>query len=247
MILGKMLMPQAGGTLKTGLISCWEFDEASGTTAYDSSPNAHNLVSYGCAVNQTGKINKAYNHNGSTSYLRKTTSTAAFEGLSAISVSCWCNPEVIDSTAKYRMLISKRVSGWVAPYYQFELRMYPYIYKRFEFWVGNASANSYVASANNSVALYTWYHIVGTWNGSDGSFQFYINGANAASVVSGAITGATGSGSTPLYIGEDNDSLASALPWSGLIDQTAIWNRVLTTQEIAQLYNSGNGLAFSGW
>ena len=33
----------------------------------------------------------------------------------------------------------------------------------------------------------------------------------------------------------------------GYLDQVAIWNKALTTEEIALLYNSGNGLPFANW
>jgi hypothetical protein len=35
--------------------------------------------------------------------------------------------------------------------------------------------------------------------------------------------------------------------WDGLLDQFALWSRVLNTSEIATLYNTGNGLAYINW
>jgi hypothetical protein len=35
--------------------------------------------------------------------------------------------------------------------------------------------------------------------------------------------------------------------WDGYWDQTAIWNRALTVEEITYIYNSGSGRAYSTW
>ena len=60
MILGKMLLPLPGTTLKNGLISCWEFDEASGSSINDSF-SSNTLTAGGTYTsNQTGKVGTAY-------------------------------------------------------------------------------------------------------------------------------------------------------------------------------------------
>jgi hypothetical protein len=35
--------------------------------------------------------------------------------------------------------------------------------------------------------------------------------------------------------------------WSGSIDQTAIWGRVVTSGELSEIFNAGSGLAYSSW
>lgn len=44
-----------------------------------------------------------------------------------------------------------------------------------------------------------------------------------------------------IYIGVDSYSTTGRY-FDGLIDQAALWNRVLTAEEITKLYNGGNGL-----
>jgi len=40
---------------------------------------------------------------------------------------------------------------------------------------------------------------------------------------------------------------ATTRRFNGKMDQTAIWDKVLTTDEIALLYNNYDGLAYSSW
>src|SRR6056297_3914362 len=58
----------AGNGLKNNLISVWEFDETSGTTAFDSNGSNDGTIN-GATINQTGKIDKAFDFDGSNDYV----------------------------------------------------------------------------------------------------------------------------------------------------------------------------------
>lgn len=45
----------------------------------------------------------------------------------------------------------------------------------------------------------------------------------------------------------DGSNIIGGAYFNGLLDQPTVWNRVLTTTEITQLYNSGNGLNYTKW
>jgi len=86
-----------------------------------------------------------------------------------------------------------------------------------------------------------WNHVLVTYSGS-GSPQFYVNGVHYATIVNygspsvntdagGGTIGARGAG-----CGWWDDA-----SMRGGIDEAAIWNRDLNTDEISWLYNSGNG------
>jgi hypothetical protein len=51
--------------------------------------------------------------------------------------------------------------------------------------------------------------------------------------------------SAALIIGSFGDS-GFASPMQGWVDEVGIWNRMLTADERAALYNSGNGIAYPG-
>ena len=43
------------------------------------------------------------------------------------------------------------------------------------------------------------------------------------------------------------DQIAIGTGWSGLIDEVGCWQRVLTADDVAQLYNFGSGLPFENF
>jgi hypothetical protein len=85
-----------------------------------------------------------------------------------------------------------------------------------------------------------WYHIVYTYNDSDRSNIFYVNGvAGTAQTLSASPTYSA----VPLAIGKAIDTYW--VPHNGEIDEVGIWSRALTSDEITHLYNSGAGLAYN--
>lgn len=99
--------------------------------------------------------------------------------------------------------------------------------------VFRVSANgTALTTAQSSTALTTavWYHIVGVYNGTD--LRIYINGALDGSPV--AHTTGIYDGTQAFQIGNDNTS--GGLYLNGVIDDVAIWNRALSSIEVATLY-----------
>ena len=76
------------------------------------------------------------------------------------------------------------------------------------------------------------------------------DGTTVYPVLNGATEGAGGTVSSSTYgtglgIGQTSTSTILDRDWDGLIEEVTIWNtRVLTTAELADWYNSGNGKAY---
>ena len=88
-------------------------------------------------------------------------------------------------------------------------------------------------SANNAVPYNQWSHVLVTWN-SNGYVTIYVNG-----IVSG-VPGTSGNPNFiqtlyPIALG--GRSKATDRNFDGVIDEVHIWNRVLTSQEITDLYD----------
>ena len=79
-----------------------------------------------------------------------------------------------------------------------------------------------------------WYHVVGTYDGS--AVKLYINGQligqNAASFALNYDT-------TPLFLGSSGQSYFDG-KLSGALDETAIYNRALTANEVQAIYAAGS-------
>lgn len=244
-IIIPLMRSKAVGTsvnLKNGLIGCWEMDETSGTTVFDIHGSNHLTKGTAVTINQTGKISQCYSYNGSSTARCTLASATAFAGLPAVTVAAWCRLAAIPSP--YGIIISKLHSSWVSPNYQFQLRTYST--NMWNFCVGSATAFT-TATFTGAIALNTWYHIIGTYDGASGTAKVYINNVAGGTIGTVAGAGNIGSAASPLVLGDDSGLFANFKNWNGLIDQTAVWDRVLNSLELQALYNSGNGLAYSNW
>jgi len=99
--------------------------------------------------------------------------------------------------------------------------------------LNNSTFNS--ASGTTSVAANTWYHVVGTYDGT--TIKVYVNGVLEGST---AYSGGIGYSSANLAIGV-YQSLISGYSLNGYVGPVQIYNRAITAAEVAQIYAAGSG------
>ena len=88
-----------------------------------------------------------------------------------------------------------------------------------------------------------WHHFVMTWNSSTGNVKYYKDGS-----LFETDTGATGSilsSDQGFVIGRDQAD--TSRDYFGSIIQPAFWSKELTTDEVLELNNSGNGKLYVDW
>jgi hypothetical protein len=92
------------------------------------------------------------------------------------------------------------------------------------------------AAGSTQLQLNTWYHAVGTY---DGSFRkIYLNGVLDGQLdTTGSITSTTSS----LVIGDYLPGPGATYAWNGRIATTQIYNRALSASEIQQNFNALRG------
>lgn len=227
----------AGSSIKAGLRSVWEFEEASGSFA--DSKGSFTLTASNMTYQQTGKTNYcAYSGASGYAYQSGVFNSSDSQG----TISLWYyNPgagggalfsQTSYSTAYFQ--IGDDGSGST-------------------FTVKHKSAGG----SENSIragtwSLSAWYHLVVTSNGS--TWKIYTAATERTpTVTSGSNNGDWfadwTAGSSP-YVGvwcqANLDGYNYQTPYI-YIDQLAIWSRVLTQAEITWLYNSGSGRAYSTW
>lgn len=97
-------------------------------------------------------------------------------------------------------------------------------------------------------SLNKWHHIIAVYDGPSKNISLYINGEYKSSTNHGSglpqnnknyVIGANAMGADG-FDGNKGGSEGA----NGKIDEVGIWNRVLTKQEILELYNSGKGLKY---
>ena len=95
---------------------------------------------------------------------------------------------------------------------------------------------SYDAGISDSI----WYHIAITYNKDNTNAEclLYVDGELGAGFDEPQ-SDLDDSHTSPITIG---DTKHEEQPFTGLIDEVAVWTRVLTSSQISAIYNSGSGI-----
>ena len=111
-------------------------------------------------------------------------------------------------------------------------------------WIkGGGSGTDYLVGST-PLSINTWYHAILTYKNSTDTAEIFINNTSEASDNTPAIGDFTGATPHNLDIGCFK---ASSDWWKGQADNVHIWNKVLSSDERAYLYNSGTGREKSEW
>jgi len=224
-----------------GLVLALGFDEASGTTALDSSTSAKNGT-IKQAVRVPGKFGGALKFDGVDDWVTVADTTASPLDLSTgMTLEAWVNPTVM--------------SGWETVLYKERgiagegLLCYAlYAHDGAPLSLGQAVPAGYVRLNNatqtsdkavrgtTKLALNTWTHIATTY---DGAVQkFYVNGVlvgTANPIVAPSLNTIVQSNGA-LRIGGNASSTGEF--FQGLIDEVRVYNRALSVTEIARDMNT---------
>ena len=215
----------AAGSIPPGQTGAWKFDETSGTLAADSVGSANATLTAG-ATFTVGHSGNALHLAAAGQYAATAGPVAATSG--AYTVSAWVR---LASTSGIQTAVSQDGSAVSGFYLQL-------INGQFAFTVMGADSTSagYVrATGGTTPVANTWYHLVGVRDAAAGSVSLYINGSPNATQTLTANWSAAG----PLAFGRARWNSGNADPWSGDIDQARVWNRALTSTEVASLYSAG--------
>jgi len=208
------------------LLSYWSLNETSGTRS-DSHGTNHltdiNTVEYADGI----QSNASDHERGNSEFLTGTAFGAATDG--NYSVSVWVKAESFP-TAEYSGIIHSADGSdgdWFLG-----------VGSAGEIMI-NREPNYKFYSANGVLSLDTWYHIAYSYNSSTDQVALYVNNASVS------MTRAADDllSNTGLAIG-----MKRTYPnqyWDGLIDECAVWNDMLTADEIDWLYNSGTGRTYA--
>lgn len=240
-----MAVPAAGevySTLMTGLLHYWTLDETSGTRV--DSLGTYNLPETGGTVVSTasGLFGAAASTTNNTSaYLSNTASPQILDGdTTDWTISAWLYRE--NATSGGNLLF---ISGSTMLTVDVNL-LAPDVWSvnAFVWGEGNTGTggNSGFGYSSVEVGTGSWYHVVLSWDVSSREGLLWVNGT--------AIT--------PNMVPTEDPELGLVMNWdtwgfvqgsgaavAGLrLDETAMWNRLLTAEEITELYNGGSGIQY---
>jgi hypothetical protein len=213
--------------LNTNLVSYWGMEEESGTRA--DSVGSNSLTDNNTVLFSTGIIGNGADFESSNSEYFSITdgSQSGLDFSTDFSFSFWVNYESLPTGGDQMVFFSKRGGG------------HGYAVK-----VGASGLfgvnieGSYDEASSGGGSTGTWYHFVVEYDKASGLVDIYRNGSYV-STISGLDT--TLQDSTANFIIAD-DGAGRYL--DGIMDEVGLWNRLLDTDEITSLYNSGAGLAY---
>lgn len=209
-------------SLLTDLVAYWKMDEASGTRI--DSHGSIDLTDNNTVGSATGKINNAADfEKDNTESLTSSAAGALFSGVTAFTINLWVNAE---SLVDFQGILGSQNSNTWSLIYRDGTRLR---------WNVAGTDQDYSYSLSTSA----WVMI--TVGFDDAGNQTFVS-VNGAAKTTSSNTGTPSTTATLFAIGFNTGT--GTLYWDGLVDEVGFWSRVLTDDEISQLYNSGNGLAY---
>jgi len=245
------LYTRLSGT-EQGLVGSWDFEEPSGTTAYDRSPSANNgtLTNFVSTdrTSESAPVSEragALVLDGTDDYLR-VENHSELEITGDVTVAVWAKFDVLDGWDI--MAIQGNGEGADNTLYMFGVSTSDGSSKLVAYWEYDSGGSDYYAYSTVYVTVNTsdWHHYAMVRDSVARTVSFYIDGdkfGDAVSYTNNAYKSETG----PLTIGASTTSTGAHNFIDGKIDDLRIYSRALSGAEIAaskdtELNGSESGL-----
>lgn len=226
-------------SVANGLVGYWTFDGKNTDWSSNTTNDISGQANTGTMTNMStttspvfGKIGQALNFDGVDDFVNLGTGTFGIPaGSTGITISAWVKVRTFKS---YAAIITKSVTS--SPFGGWQLNTNADTGNKFDFaanisgsWRGIVSDGS----GSQNYSTNTWYHVVGTYDGT--TLRKYVNAApDGTASFSGTI--------------QYQDSAASAFIgknpfgtfFDGTVDDVRIYNRALSAQEVKLLYNASS-------
>jgi hypothetical protein len=203
----------------TGLAAAFGFEEATGTTATDSSGNANTGTINGPIRTTPGKFGAALSFDGVNDQVAVADS-GTLDLTNGMTLEAWVRPSAL--TSWRTILMKEQTAGLVYGLYANSDTNRPsaHIHLNVERDVRGTAA----------LALNTWTHVAATFDGT--VLRFYVNGTQ---VSTGSFSGSMAASTGSLRIG--GNSIWGEW-FGGLIDEVRVYRRALTAAEITTDMNA---------
>jgi hypothetical protein len=214
--------------------SYWKLDEAAGTTATDTMGAANGTYTNSPTLNQASGVkdaNNAVSFDAANDFVTMG-DVHDFAGTASFSTEFWMRSNT-GNEEDYRRVVAKERYGSATSRGGWGFTLYPLSHTDsnriyFQRWDGAAGGNS--AKSTTSLQPGTWYHIVGTYDGTN--MRLYVNGVLERTTASSISVENHTSG---LRFGR-GDTCGC---YGGLIDEVAVYGTALTATQVLDHYNAG--------
>jgi len=199
--------------------------DVNGTVA-DATGTQSNARVDGATYTATGKINGGYSFDGTNDAIDLNFTASTYINSSADwSISCWCYATALS--------INRGVWGSLDSSNYGITLMHKSATGKFHIWSDGWH------DTNINFVINTWYHCVVTYKASTNTISVYINNGTPYTYVD-----TWTDSSEELWLGQMYPTFSNLETFSGTVDEVGVWNKTLSSAEVTELYNSGDGFQY---
>jgi hypothetical protein len=214
--------PPPPGTPGLTGVGYWPLDQVNGTTTPDASGNGHDATLVNGPTAVAGESGGALQFNGVNQYAD--TGSSILDTTGDYSVAAWV--EIDNPGNAFETAVSQDTDNGHSEFF-LQYSGADHVFA-FSFAGGRA-----LAPARPQAGV--WYHLVGVRDVQNNQMRLYVNGALAGTVA--YCPGDPAPGHTVIGRAQFNNGMVDF--WGGKIDQVHVYDRALSADEIASLYESG--------
>lgn len=214
---------QGGVPAPTGLVSWWPGEG----NANDIVGTNHGTVIGGVTYTK-GEVGQAFSFDGNTGYVSIPDAPSLDAFTTNITIETWIKANQTNANGDWESIVSKGNAAW-------EINATPGA-KTLTFALTGPNPN--IVTGSRNVNDGQWHHVAGLYNGTN--IYLYVDGALDASTQA---TGLISPNHYPMGIGY-NAQGPFGYPtyfYNGAVDEVSIYNRALSSNEIAAIYSAGVG------
>ena len=217
--------------LTDNIVSYWKLDGNS-TDSHGSNNGTDTSITYSAG---NGKIVQGGGFNGTTSLIYSQSASFDFFGTANLTQSFWIKVSSLGIAGNFYG-ISMIQEGTNVTIYDKGIQL---LNNGSILFYGYDGAVKKATSATGVIVVGTWYHITGTYDGTN--LKIYVDGDLKATTACSSTYNFTNPRlvfSHVTTVGGNNKF------FNGAIDEVGLWSRALSAAEVTSLYNAGVGLAY---
>lgn len=210
--------------LTDGLVARYAFDDDA-TDAVGSS----DLTEINSPTYDTGKLNNAIVLNGTNQSL----SSSAIAPTSSFSIALWFKPATSSGHTFFDVYCGGNLNARTFQYFPPTGVLYFSIRR-------DNDVQTLTTATSLTLTNGVWYHLAATYqDGAEYALNLYLNGVHVGTEGTGSSGTALQTPTTDSYIGRNAFFDYSGQRLAGSIDEYLIYNKALTAEHVAALYNDG--------
>ncbi len=233
----------------------WKFDEGSGTTASDSSPNNSPGTLSGTVLPAwtSGEINTGLSFNGSNNYVTMGTPSALQFGTGSFTVMSWFKT----TTTTFSRLVDMGLNSW-ANGYDLSINIPTDCTNGCigaEIGAGGTQTHGLSFYTTNTFKDGNWHQAAMVIDQTAKTGQIYVDGvaqtltttsgtcgsSSGTTVSFGTCTSLNATSTDPFIVGADYHASAAHF-FSGSLDEVGVYGNALTGEQVLNRYNSDNSV-----